>query len=323
MFYLRNECNKSSRRPAVSSTGRVEPSRAGVIISHHGVAVDVRWDDGERSLVRVKRRSGHVVGDCVALKGEALERLPRRTELRRRGAREGIHLIGANLDVLGIVVSTLPLPPPGFIDRAIIAARAASLVPFIVVNKCDLMDSAGLASSLHNSYADHLPVFSLSAATGVGLDPLRAFLANHRGAFIGVTGVGKSSLLNALCPEIDLAVGEVNVTAGRGRHTTTVSTLNCLPGGGELIDTPGFHDFGLIDVSSHDLLAYFPGLEQNDEMTCRFRDCRHHSEPGCAIRELVAQGRISKERYESYLVILSEVEASERESRQREWKNKP
>jgi ribosome biogenesis GTPase len=162
----------------------------------------------------------------------------------------------------------------------------------------------------------------LSASTGAGLAPLQSFLAaGHRGAFVGTTGVGKSSLLNALCPEIDLKVGGLNLLNYKGCNTTTVSTLHALPDGGELVDTPGFQDFGLVDITMQDLAAHYPGFEETHFMACRFRNCRHRSEPGCAVIDLVAQGRITAERYTTYLEILTEVEAGELEARQRDWKN--
>ena len=292
-----------------------------MIVAHRGVAVEVLFNTGERCMVRVKRRSGHVVGDDVVVREEVLERLPRRTELRRRDAMGGIHLVGANLDVLGIVVAPVPMPAVGFIDRAIVAARAANLTPFVVVNKSDLDTVTGLAGLLHDTYSCAVNVYPLSAATGVGLDPLRKFLGEgHRGAFVGLTGVGKSSLLNALCPEIDLRVGALNDFNDKGCHTTTVSTLHSLPDGGELVDTPGFQDFGLVDIVAQDLAAFFPGFEKTSEESCRFRNCRHRTEPGCAVESLVSQGRISPERYATYLEILSEVEASDADNRQREWK---
>jgi len=253
-----------------------DPGRPGVIVAHHGVSVEVLFSGGERAMVRVKRSSGHVVGDDVLVRGEVLQRLPRRTELRRRDAMRGIHLVGANLDVLGIVVASSPLPPAGFIDRAIVAARAAELDPFLVINKCDLEMAADAVATLQGIYGRSVMVFPLSAATGAGLTPLRAFLGTgHRGAFVGTTGVGKSSLLNALCPEIDLKVGALNVLNYRGCNTTTVSTLHALPDGGELVDTPGFQDFGLVDISMQDLAAHYPGFEETRHLTCRFRNCRH------------------------------------------------
>lgn len=291
----------------------------GLILSHYGVAVEVLFPDGERRMVRVKRNSGHVVGDRVLVEAELLERLPRNTELRRRDARGGIHLVAANLDVLGIVVA--PMSPAGFIDRAIVAARAAGMDPFVVINKCDLAQAQPLAAALKSTYAGVVPVFALSAARGEGLDPLRAFLREgHRGAFVGTTGVGKSSLLNALCPEIDLKVGEVSDYKSLGRHTTTVSTLHALPGGGELVDTPGFRDFGLVDISSREIAAYFPGFEALEEHGCRFNDCRHRQEPGCAVTALVEAGGLCAERYQIYLAVLAEVEETEASVQRRVWK---
>jgi ribosome biogenesis GTPase len=293
-----------------------------VIVAHHGVAVEVLLNTGERSMVRVKRRSGHVIGDSVLVKGEVLERLPRTTELRRRDAMGGIHLVGANLDVLGVVVAPLPLPPAEFIDRAIVAARVAGLKPFLIVNKCDLDAATGFVAELRGIYEGNVPIFPLSAATGADLGPLRAFLGEgHRGAFVGTTGVGKSSLLNTLCPEIDLRVGALNVHNDKGCNTTTVSTLHTLSSGGELIDTPGFQDFGLVDISARELAEHFPGFETDDEARCRFRDCRHRSEPGCAVVTLVAQNLIPAERLATYLKILDEVETDETAMRQRSRKS--
>jgi ribosome biogenesis GTPase len=306
----------SSRDPSCSGT-----AKEGLIVAHHGVAVEVLSLDGTRCLVRVKRRSGHVVGDRVEVIGGVLRRLNRRTELRRRDSRGSIHLVGANLDVLGVVVAHLPKPPPGFIDRAIVAARAEELQPFLIINKCDLEGSAGFVLALHKAYDATIPVFPLSAAAGTGLSQLRDFLGKgHRGAFVGSTGVGKSSLLNALCPDIELKVGKVNEGSGRGRHTTTVSTLHILSTGGELIDTPGFQDFGLVDISAQDLAMHFPGFEKAGHGSCRFRDCRHRTEPGCAVLELVGKNEITRERYASYLQVLDEVEADEARMRRNEWK---
>ncbi len=297
------------------------PMQEGLIIAHHGVAVEVLSLDGARSRVRVKRRSGHVVGDRVKVLGEVLVRLDRSTELRRRDARGIVHLVGANLDVLGVVVAYLPKPLPGFIDRAIVSARVADLQPFLVINKCDLEGSAEIVHALQRTYEDTIPVFPLSAAAMTGLGPLKDFLGKgHRGAFVGATGVGKSSLLNALCPELELKVGPVNEDSGRGRHTTTVSTLHTLSTGGALIDTPGFQDFGLVDISAQDLAMHFPGFERAGYGACRFRDCRHRTEPGCAVLDLARTNEIAQERYNAYLELLDEVEADEDRLRRSEWK---
>jgi ribosome biogenesis GTPase len=317
---MRMPDRKGRSRAPVDTPGQSE-GRPGVIVAHHGISVEVRFSGGERCQVRVKRNSGHVIGDDVLVRGEVLERLPRRTELRRRDAMGGVHLVGANLDVLGIVVASFPPPPAGFIDRAVVSARAADLDPFLVINKCDLDAAVDSVALLQKIYAGSVAIFPLSASTGSGLAPLREFLGvGHRGAFVGTTGVGKSSLLNALCPEIDLKVGGLNLLNYKGCNTTTVSTLHALPDGGELVDTPGFQDFGLVDITMQDLAAHYPGFEETHLVTCRFRNCRHRSEPGCAVIELVAGGRISAERYATYLEILNEVESGEVETRQRGWK---
>ncbi len=312
--------SKNSQNKENSPTNRAD-RREGVIISPLGVAVDVLFDDGERCQVRVKRKAGHVVGDRVSVVGEVLRRLPRRTELRRRDARGKTLLLGANLDVLGVVVAPLPPPPSGFIDRAIVAARAANLQPFLVANKCDMEEASGFVSALRHTYDRAIEVFPLSARNKTGIDALLDFLARgHRGAFVGTSGVGKSSLLNAVCPGIDLPVGEIS-DYGQGTHTTTVSTLHSLAGGGELIDTPGFRDFGLVDITAEELALHFPGFEELTSHTCRFRNCRHLSEPGCSVVDLVNQGKVAEERYQTYLEILAEVQASEEENQRRGWKS--
>ena len=261
-----------------------------------------------------------MVGDDVEVMGEVLRRLPRRTELRRRDAGGGIHLVAANLDVLGIVVAFNS--PAGFIDRAIVAARVANLQPFVVVNKCDLENTAALLADLQRIYAGSIPVLAISARSRTGLAPLLAFLnQGRRGVFVGASGVGKSSLLNALCPTIDLKVGTVSDHTGLGRHTTTVSTLHALPGGGELVDTPGFRDFGLVEILVAELAIHFPGFEEHGEVSCRFRNCRHRTEPGCAVIALVEQGEIAADRYATYLELLAEVEAIQSEARSKGWRN--
>lgn len=305
---------KSEQHPINSFTPN------GLIVAHHGISVEVMFDNGTRRMVRVKRNSGHVVGDNVVVTGEVLKRLPRRTELQRRDARGGIHLVAANLDVLGIVVAMQS--PGGFLDRAIVAARSANLEPFVVVNKCDLDGTAELLTELTRVYGSSVPIFPISAALRSGFAPLEEYFSQgHRGAFVGTTGVGKSSLLNVLCPNIDLKVGSVSEYKGMGRHTTTVSTLHALAGGGELVDTPGFRDFGLVDSTVEELAEYFPGFEDHRDVACKFRNCRHRTEPGCAVLMLVEQGRIHAERYTTYMEILGEVEGHQAAARSRDWKN--
>jgi ribosome biogenesis GTPase / thiamine phosphate phosphatase len=298
----------------------------GTLVAHYGVAVDVRLASGElRSGVKVRRRSGHVVGDRVEVVGERLDRLARDTELRRRDAMGRTHVVAANLDVLGIVMAPVPPSPTGFVDRALISARAAGIDPFLVINKADLDATQELVARVRETWIEgpggiDIPVFVVCAARrdtpelAAGLDALRAYFAEQRrGAFVGTSGVGKSSLLNALLPALELPVGEINAYSGLGRHTTTTATLHRLPDGGELIDTPGFRDFGLVDISVVQLAAYFPGftelLERGHPNACRFNDCRHVSEPDCAIKAAVADRRLAPARWDRYRELLAEIES--------------
>jgi len=302
----------------------IEKKREGIIVAHYGVAVEVLFDEGNtREMIRVKRNSGHVVGDRVAINDEVLTRLDRRSELSRKDARGGLHLVGANLDVLCIVVACEPLPPPGFIDRAIVSARAGGLRPVLILNKSDLDCFAGYRAAIEPVYEESVKVLTMSAEVGTGLEALNIFFSEgHRGVFVGPTGVGKSSILNTLIPDLNLSTGEISESKKRGRHTTTVSTLHNLRDGGELIDSPGFNDFGLVDISAEQLSAHFPGFEKANLTPCRFRDCKHREEPDCGVRELVGQKQIDSDRYALYLQMLAEVEALDNEPDYRERRHR-
>ncbi|PID75234.1 MAG: ribosome small subunit-dependent GTPase A [Deltaproteobacteria bacterium] len=297
----------------------------GIISAHYGVAVDVRFtkDRARVAMVRVKRNSGHVVGDRVIVQKGLLQRLERKSELLRMDARGGVHVVAANLDVVCIVIACEPLPPPGFVDRAVVAARASQLRPLLIVNKADLGCFTTYSADLEAVYGGAVDIFAVSAITGENLQMIKDFFSRgHRGVFVGPTGVGKSSILNALVPDIALVTAEISASKKRGRNTTTVSTLHHLPEGGELVDSPGFNDFGLVEVSAADLALFFPGFEEAIEHPCRFRDCSHRSEPGCSVVEAVASGTISPERYQAYLQIRTERDSLILEPKYREKRNR-
>jgi ribosome biogenesis GTPase len=283
------------------------PTR-GTIVTHLGVAVEVEGPDGAVVRVRVARKSELVVGDEVELAGERVVPLPRRTALKRKSPGGGVHVVAANLDVLFVVAAIDPPSRAGLVDRASVAARSAGVKPALVVNKADLDDVGGVVEALTARAAGDVPVFVVSAHTGAGIEPMRAFLVAHgRGAFVGPSGVGKSSLLNALAPDrAELATRSLSTATGAGRHTTSSSTLVKLPGGGEIIDTPGVREYGLVDVEPADLAAFFPGFAVVEE-GCRFRDCMHETEPGCAVKSAVEHGRVSAERYAAYRALLAET----------------
>jgi ribosome biogenesis GTPase len=290
-----------------------EAPRRGVVVAHLGVAVDVDVPSGsgaaalERVRLRVARKSGIVVGDDVEVDGERALALPRRSALMRRSPGGGVHVVAANLDVLGIVTAVDPPARAGLVDRAAVAAWSSGIQPFLVVNKVDLPDADEIVAAARERVAGEMPVFAVSASSGTGLDAVAAHLSGHgRGALVGPSGVGKSSLLNRLLPGLDLAVRALSEAHGAGRHTTSVSTLHRLPRGGELVDTPGVREFGLVDVARGDLARFFPGFSVVDD-PCRFRDCLHREEPGCAVVAAVDDDRVPATRYVAYRTLLDEL----------------
>jgi len=284
-----------------------------VIVGHYGIAVDLRLDDtGERVSMQVRRDSGHVVGERVAIEAGGLQSLGLGRVLRRRDTRGRLRAVAAELDLLGIVVAPVPETPLGFIDRACVGASAANIEPVLVVNKKDRPGAEETFEAMHATYGDALVVIDVSAKTGEGLDELAALFApDKRGAFVGTSGVGKSSLANALCPSLGLEVGSINEHSGLGRHITTNATLHRLPLGGELVDTPGFRDFGPVEVSALELSQGFIGFRDVLGDGCRFRDCRHRTEPGCPVLEALEAGTLDPERYRVYVALLEAVEAVE------------
>ncbi len=287
------------------------PGERGRVVAHHGVAVLVRFDSGEQRQIRLAPEQRAVVGDRVVLVANGrLEALPSHGLLRRRDARGRERTIAVNLDVLAIVIAPEPREPPGYVDRGIVIARAAGIEPRIVVNKLDLDGGDALADRVESIYGASAPVHRVSARTGVGLEGLREALSGGRlGALVGPSGVGKSSLLNALVPELALGVGALNRGSGQGRHTTTTATLHTLEGGGLLVDTAGFKDFIAVDVEPVEAADHFPGFEVALARGCRFRNCLHRSEPDCAVLAALAAGGIDPRRHRAYLGLLDDLAA--------------
>jgi ribosome biogenesis GTPase len=332
--------------PTADSTPPDGTDRRGVVLSGTGGVYRVRTDTGEtvdaamrgrlkksdsgfradgsrrRDTVRSQATTLKLaVGDEVRLEraeGDEMwaiaEILPRRSQLSRRepGAGHGSRIVAANIDqVIVVFAAARPEPHRGMLDRFLVIAEGNGLHARIVINKIELV-GAGEAQRRFDEYARiGYPVHYTSAKTREGLDELREALAGRISALSGPSGVGKSSLMNALYPGLNLRVGEISESVNKGRHTTVGALLHPLPDGGYVADTPGLREVGLWGLPSDDVDGLFPEIRavRGD---CRFADCKHTVEPGCSVREAVMRGEVSRERYDSFIKLRAELADAER-----------
>jgi len=260
------------------------------------------------------------VGDHVAVEldgeggGSIEEVLPRRNRLARATAGEGTQeqVLVANLDLLVVVVTMRePAWRAALVDRMLAGAEREGVAARLVFNKvdCELPHETTESESWCRFYREiGYPCLRTSAASGAGIDELRDCLAGHISVFCGLSGVGKSSLLNSIEPGLALRVGLVSTHGAReGRHTTTHSSLLRLRNGGHVIDTPGIRNFGLFGLAPAEAAPLF--VEMRSLLGhCSFDDCRHTHEPGCRIKEAVADGRIRASRYDAYVDLLRDAQ---------------
>lgn len=299
----------------------------GLVIKNTGSWVTVRLEDGStvnckmRGVLRLKglRCTNPVaVGDIVQVEDKggdapvvgAIE--PRKNYIIRRASNlsKEFQIIASNLDQ-AVLVATLTNPETSttFIDRFLATAEAYQVPAVLAFNKIDLLTTDALRlqqqelKALYESIG--YPVITMSAATGEGADELRALLADKISLLSGNSGVGKSSIINLLVPDAQVRVGDVSHTHHKGMHTTTFSELLDLPSGGAIIDTPGVKAFGTIDFERAEVAHYFPEIFKISS-DCRFNNCTHTHEPGCAVLEAVENGVIAPSRFSSYLSILDE-----------------
>ncbi len=283
------------------------------MVASFGHRVLIEDEDRQTRLCMVRgRRLRPVCGDRVnwqdAPGGAVITAIAaRRSELLRHDRRGGARTMAANVDRMAIVCAPEPPPDPALLDRYCIGAEVLGIEPFLVINKADLLEGSSaeqVAAVLREEFsAIDYPVLTVSAVSGAGLETLGKVLRGHTSVFVGPSGVGKSSLINALVPDMAARTAALSTASGEGRHTTTTARLYHLPEGGDVIDSPGVRDFRLWPMSAIELAGGFPEFRARAAQ-CRFQDCRHLSEPGCAVREAVDSGAIPRRRYDSYLLLL-------------------
>ncbi len=298
----------------------------GLVTKSTGSWYQVLGDDGNRYECRIKgifRTQGIkttnpiAVGDRVEFEIEqgqqsaVITKLePRKNYIIRRSVNlsKQTQIIGANLD-LALLVVTLASPPTstGFIDRFLVTAEAYGIPAALVFNKLDLFSEEGLEIlAEYIAIYENLgyPCFTVSALEKENIETLNEVLKDKITLISGHSGVGKSTLINAIIPGSDLKTGNISDWSDKGKHTTTFAEMIDLPFGGKLIDTPGIRELGIVDIEPQELSHYFPEM-RNLLNQCKFHNCRHINEPGCAVLVALENGEIEPSRYDSYLSIYN------------------
>jgi ribosome biogenesis GTPase len=310
--------DQQARRVAAQRThSGIDPNdagEAGVVIASYGKQVLVEHDDHQRTLCHLRAHlTPPVAGDRVIWTpseetGVISALVERRNVLERPDIRGRLRPIAANIDLMLVVFAPEPAPQPHLLDRYLVAAAYIDVEPVLVLNKADLITDAALTDQLavyaalgyRTLITDHNMPHAQDLIEVIGDDTL---------ILVGQSGVGKSSLIQRLLPDVASRVGALSVVADKGRHTTTTTELFPLPRAGRLIDSPGVRDFGLshlpIEAVERGFREFQPLLGH-----CRFRDCRHQSEPGCALLNAVSAGVISPQRFDSFLRIRDDLQSS-------------
>ena len=292
-----------------------------LVLVSYGAQGVVLLPDGERKRCKFRRSIGRpFCGDkvMVARADDAslvVERiLPRENQFVRADERQRQHAIAANLDQVLIVVATAPLPSRDLMERYLLAVHSLGIKPVIVFNKTDLQlaedeSAAGATVLAHIPEYEELgyTVIRTSCKTEPGISGLQSILKDCTSILVGQSGVGKSSLINQLLPDLDIQTGALSTSTGKGTHTTTSTMLYQLTGGGHLIDSPGVWEYGIWKLNQEELANGF--IEFKTWLgNCRFNNCKHNSEPDCAIKEARDSGQIRDWRYQSYLRLLQQNE---------------
>lgn len=305
----------------------------GRVVKTTGSWYQVKTSDGQIIPCRIKgkhrlvdRRSTNpvVIGDWVLVEQDIHgqdyvieEILPRSNYIIRQSSRHRTaeHILAANLDQVMIIAAIAhPMTPVGFIDRFLVTAGAYHIPAVIVFNKVDLYDEEEMQQlqELTKIYrAAGYPVYHVSALKGEGIDDVKLCLHHKLTLISGNSGVGKSTFINQLAPGLNLRTGELSGFNQKGTHTTTFAEVFEISPGTEIIDSPGIKEFGILDFEKEEVSHYFPEMEKRLHQ-CRFNNCLHINEPGCAVLKALETGEIAPSRYNSYLGIIEELETDEK-----------
>jgi len=280
------------------------------VVANYGSLVTVAMEDGSLLSCKCKKKSLRpLCGDWISIQFTKQQEwlvdsiAPRKSLLTRHSYQKTERPLAANITQM-IVVNA---PEPGFdlqlTDHYLIAAKSIPVQAALLINKLDLATSPWQETfSLYEQIG--YPVIGTSCKAGDGMKSLADLLHNQTSILVGKSGVGKSSLIKKLLPDLEIRIGALSSASGEGKHTTTTTTLYRLPDQqGSIIDSPGVRQFGLWDYSPEELLRGFVEFG-SQETQCKFSDCKHHKEPGCAIRKAVDDGRIAQSRYKHYLQLL-------------------
>lgn len=304
-----------NQRQVPENTGDLHPEQPGLLVAHYGTTLIVENQEGQLFQCTLRQNLGTLVtGDEVIWQpidentGIVVACAPRRSVITKP-YKYGTKPVVANVDRMVVVIALAPMPQATSIDRYLIMAHLLDLPVTIVVNKWDLADS-----TLHGDLDERLAayqslkyfVIKVSTKTKLGLTELAEILSHHASILVGQSGVGKSSLLRTLIPDAKVHIQTLSHNERLGRQTTTASRLYHLPGGGNIIDSPGIHQFKVEHLSAPTILAGYPEFSPFLGQ-CQFRNCQHRKEPGCALLEAIREHHIPAFRLDNYHTLMAQI----------------